>query len=135
MLGRYPDDRYDGGSGSAGDHPWPLCTANFAQLYYQLARSISASGSLPLDDLSEPFFAQVGISAETTAADAVAALDAAGDAMLRAVLSHSDQLELSEQFDGVTGYEKSVRDLTWSYAAFLSPVRPGPPSRKHGRHS
>jgi glucoamylase len=30
---------------------------------------------------------------------------------------------LSEQFDGVTGYEKSVKNLTWSYAAFLSAVR------------
>jgi hypothetical protein len=29
----------------------------------------------------------------------------------------------SEQFDGITGYEKSVRNLTWSYAAFLSAVR------------
>ena len=43
--------------------------------------------------------------------------------MLRAVVAHSDHLELSEQLDGVTGYERSVRDLTWSYAAFLSAVR------------
>ena len=52
-----------------------------------------------------------------------AALTGAGDAMLRAVVFHSDHLELSEQFDGTTGYEKSVRNLTWSYAAFLSAVR------------
>lgn len=32
-------------------------------------------------------------------------------------------LELSEQFDGVSGYEKSVKNLTWSYAASLSAVR------------
>ena len=31
--------------------------------------------------------------------------------------------ELSEQFDASTGYEKSVRNLTWSYAAFLSAAR------------
>jgi glucoamylase len=43
--------------------------------------------------------------------------------MLAAVVYHSDNLELSEQFDGWTGYEKSVRDLTWSYAAFLSAAR------------
>jgi GH15 family glucan-1,4-alpha-glucosidase len=35
----------------------------------------------------------------------------------------SDHLELSEQYDGTSGYERSVRDLTWSYAAFLSAVR------------
>jgi len=43
--------------------------------------------------------------------------------MLSAIIFHSDHLELSEQFDGTTGYEKSVSDLTWSYAAFLSAVR------------
>ena len=35
----------------------------------------------------------------------------------------SDNLELSEQFDATTGYEKSVSNLSWSYASFLSAVR------------
>ena len=43
--------------------------------------------------------------------------------MLQAIVYHSDHLELSEQFDASTGYEKSVRNLTWSYAAFLSAMR------------
>ncbi len=43
--------------------------------------------------------------------------------MLQAIIYHSDNLELSEQFESASGYEKSVRDLTWSYAAFLSAVR------------
>jgi hypothetical protein len=34
-----------------------------------------------------------------------------------------DNLELSEQFDATTGYEKSVSNLSWSYASFLSAVR------------
>jgi glucoamylase len=123
MLGRYPGDLYDGGSDGLGDHPWALCTANFAQLYYELATEIEASGSLPLDELSAPFFDQVGITATTKIKSAAEALRTAGDAMLRAVVYHSDHLELSEQFDGVFGFEKSVRDLTWSYAAFLSAAR------------
>jgi glucoamylase len=123
MLGRYPGDLYDGGSDSLGDHPWALCTANFAQLYYELATEVKVSGVLPLDELSETFFGQVGITAATTVDSAVDVLRAAGDAMLTAVVYHSDHLELSEQFDGVSGYEKSVHDLTWSYAAFLSAVR------------
>ena len=61
--------------------------------------------------------------AATAVADVVTKLQDAGDAMLAAVIYHSDHLELSEQFDGVTGYEKSVKNLTWSYAAFLSAVR------------
>ena len=123
LFGRYPGDGYDGGAGGLGDHPWALCTANFAQLLYLLAAEISASGVVPLDELSTPFFAQIGISSDTAATDAATALVQAGDAMLYAVISHSDHLELSEQYDGITGYEKSVRDLTWSYAAFLSAVR------------
>ena len=123
MLGRYPGDLYDGGSDSLGDHPWALCTANFAQLYYELAAEIEGSGSLPLDERSVTFFGQIGITAATEVEDAVEVLRDAGDAMLRAVVYHSDHLELSEQFDGVSGYEKSVRDLTWSYAAYLSAAR------------
>ncbi|MGH3829591.1 MAG: glycoside hydrolase family 15 protein [Pseudonocardiaceae bacterium] len=123
MLGRYPGDVYDGGSGGLGDHPWLLCTANFAQLYCELAAEVTASGKVPLDELSTKFFAQVGVTATTTPAEAADALQAAADAMLQAVILHSDHLELSEQVDGISGYEKSVRNLTWSYAAFLSAVR------------
>jgi glucoamylase len=123
LLGRYPGDIYDGGSNSLGRHPWPLCTANFAQLYFELANVMIGGAALPLDELSAGFFAQIGVTADTPLDVAVEALQQAGDAMLRAVVYHSDHLELSEQIDGSSGYEKSVRDLTWSYAAFLSAVR------------
>jgi glucoamylase len=125
MMGRYPGDTYDGDVGDPvlGGHPWALCTCNFAELYYRLATEIATTRTVPYDDLSAEFFGQVGIGSSTTAAQAATALDGAADAMLQAVIVHSDNLELSEQFDGTTGYEKSVQDLTWSYAAFLSAVR------------
>jgi glucoamylase len=125
VLGRYPGDTYDGDVAHPvlGGHPWALCTANFAELYYRLAAEIARTKKVPFDDLSAEFFGQVGIQTGTTAKQAVASLTQAGDAMLQAVVYHSDNLELSEQFDGTTGYEKSVRDLTWSYAAFISAVR------------
>ena len=65
----------------------------------------------------------IGVTAATPALDAAAALRSAGDAMLQAIVYHSDHFELSEQFDAVTGFEKSVAILSWSYAAFLSAVR------------
>ena len=124
LLGRYPGDVYDGDTDAlAGDHPWALATANFAELYYRLASAVSLSRTVPSTALAAPFLAQAGISSATTVTDAVTALRAAGDAMLQAVVFHSDHLELSEQFDATTGYEKSVSDLSWSYAAFLSAVR------------
>jgi glucoamylase len=124
MLGRYPGDVYDGDTNAqAGDHPWAISTANFAELYYRLARQITADGAVPLDEESAGFFGQVGVGAAATPAEAAAALTGAGDQMLHAVLFHSDHLELSEQFDAFTGYEKSVSNLSWSYASFLSAVR------------
>ena len=125
LMGRYPGDTYNGDTADpvVGGHPWALCTANFAELYYRLAAEIARTQWLPFDDLSAPFFGQIGIWSGSSSTDAVAALDLAGDAMLQSIVYHSDNLELSEQFDGTSGYEKSVRNLTWSYAAFLSAVR------------
>jgi glucoamylase len=125
LMGRYPGDTYDGDVRNPvpGGHPWALCTAGFAELYYQLATEIGRARSVPHDELSAEFFAQVGIGPGTSPTDAVILLDNAADAMLQAIIYHSDDLELSEQFDGTSGYEKSVRDLTWSYASFLSAAR------------
>ncbi len=125
LYGRYPGDVYDGDTSDPvlGGHPWAMCTCAVAELHYQLAAAIGSSQTVPLDTLSAPFFAQIGVTSTSTPAAAQAALQAAGDEMLQAVIFHSDHLELSEQFDGTSGYEKSVANLTWSYAAFLSAVR------------
>jgi glucoamylase len=124
MLGRYPGDVYDGDTDAqVGDHPWALSTANFAELCYRLAKEITTAGTVPLDSLSASFFGQIGVDASTTPAAAASALQSAGDQMLEAIVFHSDHLELSEQFDATSGYEKSVSNLSWSYASFLSAVR------------
>jgi glucoamylase len=124
MLGRYPADVYDGDDDQSGlDHPWAICTCNFAELYYRLANEITAANAIPLDVNSAEFFSQVGVTESSTPAAAAADLRAAGDQMLQAIIFHSDHLELSEQFDANTGYEKSVSNLSWSYASFLSAVR------------
>ena len=125
MVGRYPGDTYDGDVANPvqGGHPWPLTTGNFSELYYRLAGEVRRTGSVPHEELSASFFAQVGVAIDTPPQEAAAALEQAGDRMLQAVVYHSDNLELSEQFDGTTGFCRSVSNLTWSYAAFLSAVR------------
>jgi glucoamylase len=118
LFGRYPEDVYDGdiyGDANTVGHPWALCTCAFAELCYRVAADVAA-GKAPTDDpLAAPFFERVAASA--------AALRDAGDRMLKAVVFHSDHLELGEQFDANTGFVKSVRNLTWSYSAFLAAVR------------
>ncbi len=49
--------------------------------------------------------------------------------MLRAIVYHSDHFELSEQFDAVTGFEKSVANLSWSLRGL--PVRRPRPHVSH----
>ena len=134
LMGRYPDDHYDGDSAPPNEvgHPWVPCTANFAELYYRLAATIRDQQVVPLDSLSAEFFGPLAINGSTPAKTAADLLDAAGDKMLNALIFHSDRLELSEQFDRTTGFEKSVANLTWSYAAFLSAVRARTGTVVHG---
>jgi glucoamylase len=124
VIGRYEGDTYDGNSAGPNEgHPWALTTCNFADLYYRVAAEILTEGSNSLlTTNSTAFFAQVGIALNDDPA-AVGKLVAAGDAMLAAVVYHSDQLELSEQIDRNSGYQKSVRSLSWSYAAFLRALK------------
>ena len=123
MLGRYPGDSYDGDTGCASRRP------SLGGRHGQLRRAVlpagqqvTTAGTVPLDSLSASFFTQLGVDASTTPAGRGGA-GGAGDQMLQAIIFHSDNLELSEQFDATTGYEKSVSNLSWSYAAFLSAVR------------
>jgi glucoamylase len=125
LIGRYPMDTYDGRFGehnTPGGHPWAPCTCNFAELYYRLAK-VHRAGVDVVREHASPFYAQVGIGRDTAPAEAAGLLKDAGDRMLRAIMRHSDHLELSEQFDGNTGLQLSIRNLTWSYAAYISAVR------------
>ena len=107
------------------DHPWAISTCNFAELYYRLAHEITAAGTRSRSTPTRP---SSSTRSESTASRPrrprlQPRCEAAGDQMLQAIIFHSDHLELSEQFDANTGYEKSVSNLSWSYASFLSAVR------------
>lgn len=125
ILGRYPGDSYDGNIQEPypGGHPWPVCTANFAELHYGLANIIAQTNVVPFDNFSRNFFSSMEIDEHTPWREAIVRLRDAGDRMLYAIIVHSDHLELGQQIDRTTGYGKSVRNYTWSYAAFLSAVR------------
>jgi glucoamylase len=124
LIGRYPGDIYDGDwSKPSIGQPWALCTCNFAEYLYVLAGALQTANFIPADALCKDFYQSMGIEAQTSPVDAANSLIAAGDRMLDAVLRHADHLHLSEEFDRYDGYEKSVRDLTWSYASFASAAR------------
>jgi glucoamylase len=116
LIGRYLGDQYDGLSlVSNTGHPWVVCTCSFAQLYYALAHQIENGADVPADQLAA-LLEQLNAGAGVQPAQA---LRSAGDSMLNAVIFHSNRLELSEQFDSSSGFERSVSNLTWSYASYL----------------
>ena len=125
LIGRYPGDTYDADDPEAKihGHPWAPCSCNLAELYYKLAKDITKNNVMPFDALSSPLFSQVGINSGTPPDLAASLLRTAGDKILHAIIRHSDFLELSEQFEADNGFEKSVHNLTWSYASFLSAIR------------
>jgi glucoamylase len=135
LIGRYPSDRYDGNTADGindGRHPWAVCTLNLVQLYCRLANAFEQSQGPVFNDLTKPLFDDLGLDEATVKGGGQPVVDAlrtTGDEMLQAVIYHSDHFHLSEQFDAVTGYDKSVQDLMWSYAAYLSAARewPKPP--------
>ena len=125
LLGRYPGDVYDGDTDAqVGDHPWALTTANFAELYYRLAARITSSRTVPADSAQR----HLPRPGRGDAVDAPAGRGR-GAARRRATRccgrssTTATTSSFSEQFDAVTGFEKSVANLSWSYAAFLSAVR------------
>ncbi|MGH3512918.1 MAG: glycoside hydrolase family 15 protein [Pseudonocardiaceae bacterium] len=137
LMGRYPGDTYDGDTdekNKSTGHPWALCTANYAAFYYCVASALKCGPlkfPLQADGIAaatvvkaEEFFSKLGINpAAGHEANAADVLRDAGDKMLDSVVYHSNHLELSEQFDKSTGFEKSVENLTWSYSAFLNALR------------
>jgi glucoamylase len=102
-LGRYPEDLYTGVD-FAGGNPWVLATLAGAEYNYEMAKN------------------QVQSNAGTRRGRVAAGkYFATGDAFLERMKFHSAaDGSFAEQFDRTTGFMTSARDLTWSYAAFLT---------------
>ena len=93
-MGRYKDDRYYSGGA------YYFATFGTAEFYYRQACA-----------------ARAGALAAASAAPLIADGDAILDAARRYV---PDSGALSEQFDQASGTQTSAKNLTWSYAAFLT---------------
>lgn len=123
-IGRYEDDVYFGGN------PWYITTAAFAELHYKLAASLRSKPDFFVTELNLSFLRnalgnealQPGMNLKDHPA-AMKALVARGDQFLARVKLHTPaDGGLSEQFSRVNGEPVSARDLTWSYAGFLTAV-------------
>ena len=135
-IGRYPEDRYDGGIDQSNTgNPWFLSAHAFAELCYRARAEFLSRGSIAINDINRAFFASLpvdqpalfknNVSYDSSSVEYARILDALrhqGDAFLRLSLAHMNQETgaMSEQFNRDTGYMQGARDLTWSYASYLT---------------
>ncbi|KFA70732.1 hypothetical protein S40288_08878 [Stachybotrys chartarum IBT 40288] len=124
-IGRYAEDVYYNGN------PWYLATLAAAEQLYSAIYQWDRIGSLTVDSLSLPFFRDVFPSATV---GTYTSGSATYTSLINAVRTYADDFiavvqrytpssgDLAEQFDRNTGSPLSARDLTWSYAAFLTAI-------------
>jgi len=129
-IGRYPEDRYFGGN------PWFLTTHAFAEYYYVLIRELSAAGKIEITAMNEDFYRRllrfslnkinltpgdVYLKGQPEYQEIMAKLFEKADAfMARSRMHTPTDGSMSEQFGRSNGFMLSARDLTWSYASFLT---------------
>jgi glucoamylase len=102
-----------------------------AEYFLRLRGQIKAKGAVAVTAISRPFFEALtrsNLSAtkkirlgDPAYADVLQALQERSDAFIRRAKFHTGESgHQSEQFNRVHGQMQSARDLTWSYASFLS---------------
>lgn len=119
-TGRYAEDVYYGGN------PWYLTTLAVAEQLYNAIQQWSTLGSITIDGTSLAFWQMVYPSANpgtytnelTNLTDAVLAY---ADGFVNTALKYTPASgALSEQYSRENGTQVSARDLTWSYASFVT---------------
>ncbi|KAF4637229.1 hypothetical protein G7Y89_g842 [Cudoniella acicularis] len=124
-VGRYSEDVYQGGN------PWYLITTAAAEYLYDAVAQWKARHNLVVDADSLPFFQDLYPSVTIRQYNSGNA-NSPFSQIINAVTSYADSFvaiaqkytpangSLAEQFNRDTGVPLSARDLTWSYAAFVT---------------
>lgn len=138
LIGRYPQDIYDGNHSDYGN-PWILCSNTLATSYYAIALALLNGKKIIVDFFSTPFLSQLSTTINFKLNDVIdlnyqyfndvmASLIQKGDAILEEVKKYSATydngtvLHMSEQIDRTSGKPASARDLSWNYASLLEAV-------------
>lgn len=128
-IGRYPEDKYDGYSSVGDGNPWILITNSFAEYYYRLGSMYLKRKRIIITPGNHEFFKDLGfdlplgvISPDSQRfSDLISRLQSEGDEYLIRVKYHLDtDGQMSEQMNRWSGYLQGARDLTWSYASFIT---------------
>ncbi|KAG9230132.1 1, 4-alpha-D-glucan glucohydrolase [Amylocarpus encephaloides] len=124
-VGRYSEDTYYGGN------PWYLITTAAAEFLYDAVAQWRARHVLYVDETSLAFFKELYPDVVVRQYNS-GNYNSPFEKMMRAVLAYADSFvavaqkytledgALAEQYNRDTGVPLSARDLTWSYAAFVT---------------
>lgn len=135
LIGRYPNDIYDGGAFIYGN-PWILTTNALAEYYYALAKIYLRQGWIRVTPTNVYFFRQLNCMLNQpeliTQKDKpekfdliIHAMMKTGDDLLLRVkhlsscYDNGSCLHFAEQADRSTGEPRSAKDLTWGYTTLL----------------
>lgn len=135
-IGRYPECRYSGQANIFEGNPWVLSTAALAELNYRLATALRSFASFEVTNRNIGFVRanagkalagkqiSVGMRLAKNSPEMKAFINSLierGDAFMRRVRMHANpDGSLSEQIDRNSGFMVSARDLTWSYASYIT---------------
>ncbi|HVJ64912.1 MAG TPA: glycoside hydrolase family 15 protein [Bdellovibrionota bacterium] len=127
MIGRYPEDTYNGLETGKRGNPWFLNTFYMAEFYYKLAAALDARGELRVDNTSRTFW-KLFVGNETLLTkerqpqwnELMLKLVKHGDAILAHARTYVGEAgNLAEQIHRDEGRQVGARDLSWSYSSFL----------------
>lgn len=114
-MGRYPGDRYYSGGA------YYFSTLAAAEFYFRLAAALARGASLAASTHNAHFRARLGGGHEPPPKGWSQQAFERGDSLMRTVRTYTPPSgELSEQFDGTSGAQTSAKELSWSYAAFIT---------------
>lgn len=147
-IGRYPEDNYDGKASSVG-HPWFLCTNTVAETLYLTAHHFKKTGSIIITPISLTFF-QRFISDLALSNNEPLVISRGSEMFTKLVKGIKEWADtfledvsmkwagggahgprggygslgskMSEQIHRETGKMRGARELTWSYASFLTAI-------------
>jgi glucoamylase len=130
LIGRYPEDIYDG-TGKSRGNPWILTTHAFAEYLYKIALDFAKREDLEISRDSIQFFSIViphanirpGKLSPSQKFDLVGNITVAGDGFIEAVREFTKGGNYTEQIHRDSGEMKGARDLTWSYSSFITATR------------
>lgn len=133
VLGRYPEDRYNGYNSSSEGNPWFISTFAAAEFLYRLKQKYAIDGKIDMTPRTVQFLKWVGVSnvapskialrsKDTRFQQTLRLLKARGDSFLERGLKHANQQtgQLDEQINRNTGFMQGAPSLTWSYSSYLT---------------